>query len=974
MPPERGNLNPRRKFLNRETKSLSFTLFLIAIVSFSLAIFLFDLHLILYKRISQSGIIVYANRQSLVSLFKYFLYSLTSLFLIVPLLGFVLKKTKTHNYWHCLQKQAMTFIPLLPLAFGRFFYGKAVRYVFFIPLFPTILLLVILTVVHLNLILHANLNVLRKGWHFLRRNEFSQKKLMTRVALIFLVTLFINQLVHQSYFQRFFGQRLFMGDEPKYLRMTYSLATDGDLDVSDDFIGERAEIERAKDEILKSGSRKFGPLAIIGKDKGIYNFHMPGLSFLILPGFLLDLSLYPSLYEPADLDYYLEARFLPRKLSFTCLCLFLMALGIFFLMARFISRFFRSPFLSMLLLLLFIFNSPLPDFMFQLYPDAAALFFVLLVLNAVLFPFERKWLNYLFIVLGIGYLPWLHYRFILLALGLFFAFVTNEIFFQKNLKRFLIVALLLSLTSSLYFYYFYSITGNPLPTGLQRLYGESFVRLAVFPLGFFGHIFDHSAGMIWFFPWTILAFIGIYRGLQLDRKRSLIFLIASIPYYLLTCMAIPWHGMVKEPARFLVAVFPVLFVFLGYTLKSFWQHPASVHFFLYFVFLAVAFLNRQIHFLVFRFGSSYVSPSDLSQIVQCSLIIAGLYLSIFLSDRAAKSKSFLIDFNKISSSLKNIFLRIKDFLLTKRFVYSILCFWFLIQTSYSLAFIKIWNDRAMALSVFGSLEKLNPGRDFQLFEMGGSSDIYQKREVRVIELFKNEYNFEIAPKKREKTLRLGSALFLEKVPRGCYRVDLEIEGLSTEAEAVSLEFMGENRSLRLQGARPKASASSIFILFKDRFISPLLKLGLESPSYEKISGRLKFYPLSCVIYENDLILRSLQGQYPAFIQKKKGGLYSLTFFINMEEVRKRYKFELYAVRGVNPLKIKQEALLATWFEQFTGKERHVISLDFSLPPDFYQQKEKLALFVYDEQNRPLGCKSLWMKTGRSYWILPSHSD
>lgn len=97
---------------------------------------------------------------------------------------------------------------------------------------------------------------------------------------------------------------------------------------------------------------------------------------------------------------------------------------------------------------------------------------------------------------------------------------------------------MLFIVSLPYLYYFYFITGNPLPNSMHSFYGRSFLRIDKLPLGFFGHLFDRSVGMIWVFPWTVFSLIGIYWGLKIDRKKVIPLLVVFFPYYLMTCFSI----------------------------------------------------------------------------------------------------------------------------------------------------------------------------------------------------------------------------------------------------------------------------------------------------------------------------------------------------------------------------------------------------------------------------------------------------
>ncbi len=944
-------------------------LFLASILSVSTGLFLFDRHLILYKRVIQDKVIVYTNTHNLIPLIKNSLFAFIGISLAVLFLSLILKFKKDLSYLACINSQTVAFVPLLLLIFGRFLYGKAIEYFVAIPLFPFFIFLIVVGVIHLNLVLHLDFNAFRCVFDYLNKNHHRRRQILVTVLILFLMVLLTHMLINRPHFRRFTGGKLFGGDEPKYLRMAYSLATDKDLDVSDEFYIPEG-LERAKEEVLRSGSQGFGKLSVIGKDGKIYHLHMPGLSFLMLPGFLLDISIYPTTHDPEDLSLYLNFGFLPEKLRYTSLWLLIIGLFTFFLVARLMYRLVHSLFLLALVLLLFIFSSPSPNFVFQLYPEIAASFFTLLVLNALLFPFKIDWLNHLFIVLGIGYLPWLHQRFIVLSLSLSVVLVIREVFFTKNFKKILIITILLLIAGLSYSYYFYSITGSPMPDSMQKLYGRGFTRFNMFPLGFFGHLFDYSVGMIWLYPWTILALIGIYWGLKLDRKRAIVLLVIFVPYYLFTCFHIAWHGMVREPGRYLVAIFPILLVFLLYTIKAFFKRPTYFHLFFYGACLTIIFLKRKIWPLAFSFRGGYVSHSHFIQMIECFFILVLLYVSIFLSDRLTEKRLALIPLNKISNYLKSVYPQIKGLFPLKKARKSIVYCLILIQVACLLVFLKNWDGEAMSMSVFGSLNKINSINDFQLWKKGNPEVAFEKSDKNFIELFKNVYNFQISPGQEEKPIQLGSTFFYEKIPRGCYRVKLETEDIMLEDASVRVFFLGKSREFRFEEKSGKSVALSTFMLFRDMFVSPDLLLKFETPEPKEIAGKVEIYPIPYVFYGKDLILRPVPSNKSKLIRRKGKRKYQLRFVANAYRAKKKYRFLLYALEAPDEINIEQELLLASYDKGFI-KERqpYKVKIGFKLSLDLYKKKSGFALLVYDADNRAVSCKSKLLKTRKNYWVL-----
>jgi len=947
----------------KEIKTTFFVSLYTLIISTFTGIFLFDNNLILYKKITQNKISIYTNYHDLLPLLRNILFSLIWISLALVILSIILKKRKNLGYLECAKKQLITFMPLLFLVFGRFLYGKAIKAIFFVPLFPLFIVTILAAVIYLNLILHYDFNLFHYGSLYLQKKYNKHKKIFKLVPILLMTLLLIHILASKSQFKRFTGAKLFSGDEPKYLRMTNSLATDGDLDVSDEFIIPEG-IEKAKEEVLSSGSRKFGSLSIIGNNGKIYHVHMPGLSILMLPGFLLDTNIYPQIPEDSR-----NLKFLPSKLKYTRLWLLIIGISAFLLLARLIFQFFNSLILVALLLLLFIFSSPAPNFIFQLYPEIAASFFVLLVLNALLFPFKKNWINYLFIILGIGYLPWLHQRFIFLSLGLYFVLIINELFFRKKFGKALIITIFLFITSLPYFYYFYSITGNPLPNSINQLYGSTFTRISMFPLGFFGHLFDQSVGMIWLYPWTVLALIGIYRGLKLDRRKTITLLIIFIPYYMLTCSHIAWHGMVKEPGRYLIAIFPLLLIFLAYTIRAFFRKPTYFYLFLYSALLTIAFINNKINFLVFSFKGSYVTYSHFIQIIICVFLLILLYLSIHLSDKFTKKRLNLIPLNEIWNYLKTLNSKRKSSYFLKRMGKSIVPLLFIMLIVYLLVFIKTRDGESRSLSYLGSLNKMSSLPDLQLSPKKNPADVVEKSNKKFIDLLRNVHNFHIDSEQKMEHIIIGNTDFYEKIPRGYYEIKLETEYSIPENTCIRLNFMRKARLLRFKKISGKTVAITRFLLFKDMFISPDIKLRLEASKLKTITGKLEIHPIPCVVYGKELILTLFPKHNPKSIRKKGKNRYNLSFFMKSNEAKRKYKFLLYTIKAQSEDNIEQELLLASTDERSIEKKGpHKVNIVFRVPFDFNERKSGFVLSVYDEDNRAMKCKSLLLKTKRNYWI------
>jgi len=951
----------------RKIKDTVLTSFLLFFIAVALGITLFSHNSLVYKRTFQNQITIFSNFQNLSPLFLYTFFSLIGVCSTVLFLSLLLRAKKKNRFIESLRDQTATFIPLLFLPFGKFFLGKAVKYFIFLPLFPLFTILIVVLVIHLNLILFFDINLFRNIIHFFKRHGRHDRKILVGAVVFLLLIVLAHSVVHKFHFERFSIHMLFSGDEPKYLRMAYSLATDLDLDVSDEFVVPEG-LEQVKKQILSSGSRVFGDSAVIGVDGKIYHIYMPGLSMLIFPLLKLDMLIYPSVTDPNNPFAYLKE--FPAKLMLTRLGLLLLGILTFLLLARLIYRLFNSLILLALLLILFIYSSPVPDFIFQLYPEVPACLLTLLVLNTLLFPFKNRFVNGLLTILGIGFLPWLHQRFIFIAFGLYITLMINEIFYRKNYKRSLLLSLFLFITSLPYFYYFYSITGSPMPTSIHALHGSTFTRFSMFPLGFFGHFFDYTVGMLWIFPWTVLALIGIYHGFKLERKRAAMLLIISVPYYLFSCTHIAWHGMVKQPGRYLVAIFPLLLIFFAYTMKRFSKRPTYFHLFLYIGLLTVAILNRKIWFLIFGFGGSYITHYHFVKIIQCISIFIIVFFFTFVSEKFSKknigviSKDGFIDYkNSLRSRLKNSFALKKA---KKVYVYLPVGI-FLI---YAIVFLKNWDDRTMSTAFMGALNKIRSLGEVELSQKRNPQIKFKRKDRDFIELFQNVYPFRLKSSQENFQIRLENTPFYEKIPAGSYVVRLQTNNLIDIDSRIALCCFGEKRLLRFRKKQDGAEASVIFFLYRDRYTSPILELRFEESEPEGFDGILEFSPTPYLIYGKSLMLRPVPSTDPKPIRKRGKHKYRLVFLAYSNKDKQEHNFLLYTFKNSDQLNRDAETLLASVKKDLLKRRKpYRVDIGFELSSDFLIEKSGLALFAYDRKDNPMKCISLWLNTQKEYWAL-----
>lgn len=471
----------------------------------------------------------------------------------------------------------------------------------------------------------------------LLRIESPLRKRRGKAAFLFvLAVLLLLKMHNEPVFQRFLKGPVFEGDENKYMRMVQSLAADGDLDLSNLWF-EKEDMRAVWKDVLSSGSRRFGDFYFLARNGGIYALHMPGVAFLLVPAYKLDSMIFPGDPKKALIGL----PFLPAKLLFTLLWLASLALMNFALFLRLIDRLFDSPFLAAGLFFLLIYSSPFPNYAFTVFPGCSATFFFLLGLNVVLFPFRSRSINDGLAVVAMAFLPWLHQRFIPLAGGLFLAFLIQNRMGRSSARRILRVSLGLVVLSLPYFYYFYVLTGNLSPLSSSEFFGRVHFTPRVVPIGFFALLFSPSQGTVWRSPWIIFCFFGIYWAFKKDRGLTFSLLIPAILYYLTCAGSTILGGGMSPPGRFLVPLFPVFLVFIGFMLQDLYKEFSSSRLAFYLAFLALFIFARGM--LAFHFADRYAKPPyynyvfteplDPVWVVESVAILAGIFLSIFLSDR-----------------------------------------------------------------------------------------------------------------------------------------------------------------------------------------------------------------------------------------------------------------------------------------------------------------------------------------------------
>ncbi len=380
-----------------------------------------------------------------------------------------------------------------------------------------------------------------------------RRRLPTLFAVSFLVYAFLaSGLV--------LPQQPFSGDEPHYLLIIKSLLADGDIDVYNDYHGERYRVFYP------------GPLenhAFPGKNgpEHEYSRHLPGISVLVLPSYLMG-ELAGKVLASGPGQAVLRARILIFASRLTT-CLLAAALGAaFFLLALRVTGK-AGP--SLLAWAVFSFTSPLVYFSQLIFPEIPVALVALLIFLFVVLEKEPRpgalWLA----GAGIAILPWFGIKYIAISAVLFaFCLLSLPRAGGWSRARFFSLSLIPAVSAGAYLFFFWALYGTLSPAAA---YGDAFpaghiafttrsgpafgevLRFA------FGYLFDQRFGIIPHSPVYILLFAGAIILWKRNRRTAVPMLILFGVYWAQASVVRIWGGYCP-PGRLMLSVvwIPALFV------------------------------------------------------------------------------------------------------------------------------------------------------------------------------------------------------------------------------------------------------------------------------------------------------------------------------------------------------------------------------------------------------------------------------
>ena len=356
-----------------------------------------------------------------------------------------------------------------------------------------------------------------------------------------------------------FPAQPFTGDEPHYLLTTKSIATDGDINVYDNY--------RDKD-YLEFYPGELAIHAYPGKkgDEFLYSKHFIGQSVLMLPTYFLGKKVAqwnPRLSGNPELKRRVIVFFarLPN-----CLFAALLSFVFFFLVLDITQR----KDISVLAWAVFSFTSPILFFSHLLYPAIPVALITIFVFKYFVLNKAKHLLIFFLSGIAIGLLPWFGIKFIVLAAILFcisgFVLLSERqtgIFWKKTFLFLFPIAL----STGFYLFFLRAIYGNLSPistyTGVSEglelsAYHSKFLALRLLKIlsRSLGYLIDQKYGLFIYSPIYILGFAGLY-FLFKKRKRETVLLLIAMTVYWIFSSNYYWGGYCP-PGR---PVIPLIWIF-----------------------------------------------------------------------------------------------------------------------------------------------------------------------------------------------------------------------------------------------------------------------------------------------------------------------------------------------------------------------------------------------------------------------------
>jgi hypothetical protein len=302
---------------------------------------------------------------------------------------------------------------------------------------------------------------------------------------------------------------------------------------------------------------------VTGKRGGLYQIYLPGVSFLLFPGYFVDRHVLAL--RPTD-----HGEF-PAELVMTYLTMLLLyglcAVALFRLLRRALS----SEILAFFWATVAMLSMPATGFAFQFYPETPALLAILLVTTYIWFHAQQTgWVKAAAAGAAAGGLAWFHPRFLLVSAVLTVAGAVKTT--PRGARAAFLVTAGLGYLSVMAFAY--RVTGSWMPTALWDAPGaETTLNLKAPPLTLFGYALHRTWGAA---PHTPL-FLGAVPGLAVLARQSP----GLAVFVLVTGLALAFpaaaHTLTAAggtPGRLIVAIVPLFILPVAVLVRRFWSTSA----------------------------------------------------------------------------------------------------------------------------------------------------------------------------------------------------------------------------------------------------------------------------------------------------------------------------------------------------------------------------------------------------------------
>src|SRR5262245_7789758 len=282
-------------------------------------------------------------------------------------------------------------------------------------------------------------------------------------------------------------QSVLIGDEPKYLRYLENWYRGRGMDVAE--LGPSSELppdfkpdlagnvrhlgtagRQIASDLMSDARRRLGLAAppplratsqggwfVDGKRGGVYQVHNPGLSFLLMPGYIVDRTI--------GRTFAWHPQFPTNLYATNATLLFLYVLwGV--ALFRLLKAYTGAATVSWLITVVIFLSLPVSAFAYQYYPEVAAGLLLTMLLRFTVLSHDVRLLPTAAYGFAAGVLPWLHPRFLPLTLG-----ATVAVAVTRRRTRSVVAVFLAGLAPPLVLMagYYYHVTGSAMPWALYSL-------------------------------------------------------------------------------------------------------------------------------------------------------------------------------------------------------------------------------------------------------------------------------------------------------------------------------------------------------------------------------------------------------------------------------------------------------------------------------------------------------------------------